>query len=101
MTIFGGDLKIMGNSLDCNMMPTNIRKFVRKILSIKCHYLPVIYNRKFFVHDDKGIEMANRPSVLINRDERVQKRFRQIPFLNFWQNLTHVCGSKRYCRSKR
>ena len=22
MTIFGDDLKIMGNSLDCNMMPT-------------------------------------------------------------------------------
>ena len=56
MTIFGDDLKIMGNSLDCNMMPTNIRKFVRKILSIKCHYLPVIYNWKFFVHDDKEMK---------------------------------------------
>jgi len=63
-------------------MPTNIRKFVRKILSIKCHYLPVIYNRKFFVHDDN--EMAKSPSVLINRDERIQKHFTQILFRNFW-----------------
>ena len=74
MTIFGDDLKVMGNSLDCNMMPTNIRKFVRKILSIKYRYLPAIYNWKFFGHDDN--EMANRSSVLINQDERVQKRFR-------------------------
>lgn len=65
MTIFSGDLKIMGNSLDCNMMPTKTSEnLFKKILSIKCHYLPVIYNRKFFVHDDN--EMANRSSVLIN-----------------------------------
>ena len=62
MTMFSGDLKIMGNSFDCNMMFT--RTFVRKILSIKYRYLPAIYNRKFFVHDDN--EMANRSSVLIN-----------------------------------
>ena len=56
MTMFCGDLKIMGNSLDWNMMPTNIRKFVRKILSIKYRYLPVIYNWKFFVHNDKEMK---------------------------------------------
>jgi len=39
------------------MMPTKHQKiFSIKICSIKYRYLPVIYNRKFFVHDDKEMK---------------------------------------------